>query len=191
MTSRVAFAQNADPLSVPRVRVPGLMPCSVTARWMTAIASWARQRTVRSQPTISRVQQSMICVQVAPAVLSDPDRGHVQVPKLPGPGDLEEPGPAAPELCLAALDQLALAHHAQHPFAVDRTPQLAAGDRTDHPVTIGRVSLGRLHDRLLDLVDRWVLCGVRRPGRAGCPVDRLTGDPHDARHDRGLVAAVH
>jgi hypothetical protein len=36
------------------------MPCSRTARAMVAIASFARQRRLKSQPTISRVQQSMI-----------------------------------------------------------------------------------------------------------------------------------
>jgi hypothetical protein len=51
---------NAEPLSVPSVSVAGAMPCSATARSITAIASLARQRRLSSQPTISRVQQSMI-----------------------------------------------------------------------------------------------------------------------------------
>jgi len=52
--SRVARAVNDEPLSVPSVSVPGPMPCSATAVWITAIASLARQRRLRSQPTISR-----------------------------------------------------------------------------------------------------------------------------------------
>ncbi len=46
--------------SVPSVSIPGAMPCSSTARSITAIASAARQRRLSCQPTISRVQQSMI-----------------------------------------------------------------------------------------------------------------------------------
>jgi hypothetical protein len=57
---RVALAVNAEPLSVPSVSVPGRMPCSLTARSITAIASLARQRRLTSKPTISLVQQSMI-----------------------------------------------------------------------------------------------------------------------------------
>jgi hypothetical protein len=50
---------NAVPLSVPNVSVPGAMARSATALSMTAIASWARQRTCRLQAVISRVQQSI------------------------------------------------------------------------------------------------------------------------------------
>ena len=50
-------------------------------------------------------------VQVHPAVLSDPNRRHVQMPELPGPLDPEEPGPPALGLDDAALDQPPLAHH--------------------------------------------------------------------------------
>jgi hypothetical protein len=53
-------AVKAEPLSVPSVSVPGGIACSQAARSTTAIASTARQRTSRPQPTISRVQQSMI-----------------------------------------------------------------------------------------------------------------------------------
>src|SRR6266571_807425 len=35
-------------------------------------------------------------VQVAPAVLGDPDRGHVELPELAWPFDPEEAGPFAP-----------------------------------------------------------------------------------------------
>src|SRR3954451_23030446 len=37
-------------------------------------------------------------VQVAPAVLGDPDRRHVQMPELVGPRDLEVAGPAPASL---------------------------------------------------------------------------------------------
>lgn len=44
--------------------------------------------------------------QVAPSVLGDPDRGHVQLPQLAGPLDPEEAGPFAPLGRPTALDQL-------------------------------------------------------------------------------------
>src|SRR5205807_8069784 len=53
-------------------------------------------------------------VQIHPAVLGDPHRGHVQMPKLAGALDPEEPRPTAARLVRAPLDQLALAHHPQH-----------------------------------------------------------------------------
>jgi hypothetical protein len=53
---------NAEPLSVPSVSVPGAMPCPATASSITVIASLARHLSDRSQPTISRVQQSMIAL---------------------------------------------------------------------------------------------------------------------------------
>lgn len=55
-TSRVVLAVNAEPLSVLSVSVPRGIACSAMALSITAIASSARQRTVISQPTISRVQ---------------------------------------------------------------------------------------------------------------------------------------
>jgi len=65
---------------------------------MTVIASGARQRTSSAQAVISRVQQTGRGVQVAPAVLGDPDRRHVQVPELVGVLDAEEPWPTASAL---------------------------------------------------------------------------------------------
>jgi hypothetical protein len=44
---------------------------------MTAIAAVARQRTLSSQPTISRFKQSMIAFRYTRPVLGDPHRGHV------------------------------------------------------------------------------------------------------------------
>jgi hypothetical protein len=59
-------------------------------------------------------------VQVHPAVLGDPDARHVEMPELSGTLDLEDAGTAPALLDRSALDQLLLAHHPQHPFAVDR-----------------------------------------------------------------------
>ena len=50
---------NAEPLSVPSVKVFGVMPRAATARSMSAIDSRARQRVYRCQAVISRVQQSI------------------------------------------------------------------------------------------------------------------------------------
>src|SRR5215207_769159 len=61
--------------------------------------------------------------QVDPAVLGDPDAGHVQMPELVRALDAEEPGPAPTRQRAAALDQPALAQHAQHALAVDRAPE--------------------------------------------------------------------
>ena len=66
-------------------------------------------------------------VQVAPAVLGDPDRGHVQVPELSRPFDLEDARTAPTRLEGAELDQLLLTHHPQDPLAVDRDPRVSVG----------------------------------------------------------------
>src|SRR5437667_6894721 len=125
-------------------------------------------------------------VQVAPALLGDPDRGHVHVPELPRPLDPEEAGPPAARDRAAALDQALLAHHPQHPFAVNRNAELAPRERPDHPVAVGRVLLGDLDDRLLDRTPRrpplW------RAARLRPPVERLAADLRDARHGRRRVA---
>src|SRR5439155_17208091 len=55
-----ARAVKAEPLSLPSTSSPGSMPCTAAACSTTAIASSARQRSSTLQPTISRVQQSMI-----------------------------------------------------------------------------------------------------------------------------------
>src|SRR5215210_516397 len=89
--------------------------------------------------------------QVAPAVLGDPDRRHVEVPQLVGPGDLEEPrAPAAIEAA-TALDEPSLAHDPQHALAVDRPAELADDERGDHAVAVGLVGLGDFDDRRLDV----------------------------------------
>ena len=63
--SRKRRAVNAEPLSEPSVSSPGWIPYAVAACSTTAIASSARQRRLNSQPTISRVQQSMIAFRYA------------------------------------------------------------------------------------------------------------------------------
>src|SRR6476659_7330009 len=56
-------------------------------------------------------------VQVAPAVLGDPDAGHVEVPELVGAGDLEVAGPPPTALSALGLQQGVLAHQPLHPLA--------------------------------------------------------------------------
>jgi hypothetical protein len=81
----------------------------------------------------------------------------------------------------AALDQLALAHHSEHPLAVHRPPQLALNPRGDDPLAVGRVRLGDLNDCPLDLVHQRARAARygRRLGRNA--VDRLAADLQDAR----------
>jgi hypothetical protein len=59
-----------------------------------------------------------------------------------------------------ALDQLPLAHHPQHPLAVDRDPEPAPHERRHHPVAVGLVVAGDLDNRRLDRVGR--RCGTVR-----------------------------
>ena len=121
-------------------------------------------------------------VQVRPAVLGDPDRGHVELPELPWPLDDEEAGPLAPCEWAAALDQLPLPHHPQHPFAVHRPSELLPGQRSNHAVPVGLIGLGDLDDRPLDRIgDRSALRHCPRSRRA---VDRLAADLQDTRHRR-------
>src|SRR6266536_2942842 len=121
-------------------------------------------------------------VQVAPAVLGDPDRGHVELPQLPWPLDSEEAGPLAPLERTATLDQLPLPHHPQDAFAVDRDAELAAHECGHHPVAVGLI-----RDRLLDEVG-WRPTLRQRP-RGRRSIDRLPGDLQDARHRRRGEAA--
>jgi hypothetical protein len=183
-----ARAVNAEPLSVPSVSVPGAMPRSVAARSISAIASRARQRVSRCQPTISRVQQTGRGHQVDPAGFGDPDARHVQVPELIGPLDAEEPRPPAPLQRGPALDQPPLTHHAQHPLAVHPPAQPPAHPRRDQAVAVGRVGLGLGDDRRLDRVGRRPARRRRRSPRLRDAVDRRAADLQDARHHRGPVA---
>src|SRR3954449_11633165 len=98
------------------------------------------------------------------------------MPELIGSLDAEEPRPPAAPGRAAALDEPALAHHAQHPLAVDRAPEPASGPGTDHPVAVGRVGLGLGDDRRLDLVRRRTCRRGRRPSGLGDAVDRLAAD---------------
>jgi hypothetical protein len=50
---RNARLVNAEPLSVPSVSLPGAIPRSAAAASITAIASWARQRTSSAQPVLT------------------------------------------------------------------------------------------------------------------------------------------
>jgi hypothetical protein len=126
-------------------------------------------------------------VQVAPAVLGDPDRGHVELPELPRPLDPEETGPLAALERPAALDQLPLPHHPEHPLAVHRPPQLAPHQGGHHPVAVGLVVAGDLDDRGLDRVGDWP--PLRRAPGSRRSVDRLPADLQHARHDRRGKAA--
>ena len=81
--------------------------------------------------------------QVRPAVLGDPDAGHVHLPQLAGALDPENAGPLAALERTATLDQPMLAHHPQDALAVHRHAQLAAHERADHPVAIGLIRLRR------------------------------------------------
>ena len=82
----------------------------------------------------------------------------------------------------AALDQLPLPHHPQHPLAVDRPSQPPPHERGDHPVAVGLVRQGLLDDRGLDRIRRRP--PLRRRPRGRCPVDRLPADLQHTRHGR-------
>src|SRR4051794_7385059 len=96
------------------------MPRARTASSTTAVASVARQRRSSAQPTISRVQQSIAAFEITPAVLGDPDAGHVEVPELVGSGDLEVAGSPPAALRALGLQQPVLAHQPLHPLAIHR-----------------------------------------------------------------------
>jgi hypothetical protein len=84
------------------------------------------------------------------------------------------------------LQQPLVAHHPLRALAIDRHPQLAAGQRGHHPRAIGRVVLRGRNDRPADRAkDRpraLITAAFRRQ------VDRLAGDLHHARHRRDLAA---
>jgi len=130
--ARKARLVNAVPLSVPSVSSPARMRRSATAPSMTAVASWARQRTSSAQPVISRVQQSIAAFRITPAVLGDPDRGHIPMPELIRAGDLEIARPPAAALRARGLQQPVLAHQPLHALAIDRSSRPTRGERRDH-----------------------------------------------------------
>src|SRR5918994_1375581 len=102
------------------------------------------------------------------------------MPELVRARDAEVPGPPAAIEPAAALNQAALAHHAQDALAVDGAAELAANERADHPVAVGLVGLRDLHDRGVDLASRRALSPRRgRPG-LGNAVDRLAADRRHA-----------
>jgi hypothetical protein len=91
-------------------------------------------------------------VEVGPALLGHPDRGHVEVPELIGPLDPEEAGTAAPAQRPVALQQPLLAHHPLRALAVDLPAELAARERGDHPRAVGRVRTSDIDDQPLDRI---------------------------------------
>ena len=108
----MARAVNAEPLSVPSFSVPGAMCWSATACSITVMASLARQRSDSCQPTISRVQQSMIAFRYTHPCSATQIEVMSRCHRLPGTLDAEKPRPPPARLHAAALDQPALAHDA-------------------------------------------------------------------------------
>jgi hypothetical protein len=86
------------PLSVPSVSRPGRTLRSATARSMTAVTSAARAAQIARPGRYLAGAAVDRGVEVAPAVLGDPDRCHVEVPELVGTGDLEVARPPAAAL---------------------------------------------------------------------------------------------
>jgi hypothetical protein len=127
-------------------------------------------------------------VQVDPAVLGGPDLGHIHVPQRIRTGHPEEPRTSPTVAGACWLQQLVGAHDPLHPLAIDRTAQLAAGQRRDHPGPIGRVSLGDLHDHL-------VIGSTRAgPGRhrptTTASMQRLAGNSRETRATRATTAGL-
>jgi hypothetical protein len=77
---------------LPSASVPGVIARSAAARWISGIASPARQRVSSWQATISRLQQTGRGHQVDPSGLGDPHAREVEVPELVGALDREEAG---------------------------------------------------------------------------------------------------
>jgi hypothetical protein len=177
---------NALPLSVPSVSVPGSSLCAAIARSTSVIASSVRQRSLRLQPTISRVPAVDRGVQVRPAVLGNPDRGHVEVPELIGPLDPEEARTTTPAHQPVALQQPLLAHHPLGPLPVDLPAELLACERGDHPRPVRRIRVGDLDDQPIDRVERRTAQLGRPPLRRA--VQARAVDLEHARDDRGPAA---
>src|SRR5229473_8087678 len=154
IASRVERAVKADPLSVPSVSVPGAIAWSSTACLITAVASAARRRSSSDQPTISRVQQSMIAFRYTQPWSATQTLVMSRCQSWPGRSTLKTPGRRR-RLDRSPLDQLLLAHHPQHALAVDRDVELAADKAANHPVAVGRVALRRLDDRDVDRIGDW------------------------------------
>ena len=115
------------------------------------------------------------------------------MPELVRARDLEVARPPAPRPReRAGCSSRVLAHQPLAALAVDRPPELAGGDRGDHPRAVGRrvVARATASTTRSTLVQRPALPARRAP-RA--PVDRLAADPRDARdHARrgGLARPV-
>lgn len=86
-------------------------------RCVTAVmASSSPQHRSRLHPGISRVQQSMIALQINPTVGGGPHLGHVHMPQRLWTGDPEKPRTAPPISTRVALQQPILTHDRLHPF---------------------------------------------------------------------------
>ena len=108
------------------------------------------------------------------------------MPELIRALDPEVAGPAPAARGPMALEQALGAHHPLGPLAGDRSVDLPARERRDHPGAVGRVGLRDLDNRPVDRP------GGRSPdgGRPllGGAVDRLAADLHDARRGRGGIS---
>ena len=124
-------------------------------------------------------------VEIVPAVLGDPDRRHVQMPKLIRSRDLEEAGPPATRLRALGLQQPVLAHQPLHALAVDASAEVTAGEPRDHPGAVGRV---RARDAKDDSVDRVEPAALPLRQALRDAVDGLTADTRDPRDQRRRAA---
>src|SRR6266545_2135631 len=175
-------AVKAEPLSEPSVSSPGSMPCH------GGRAFDDRDRFVGAAAQLEAPTDDLAGaavddrVQVCPAVLGNPDRGHVQLPELPRPLDPEEAGPLAPLQRAAALDQLPLAHHPQDAFPIDRHAEPATDEGGHHPVAVGLIRRRLGDDRSFDRVSPRP--PLRHRPRSRHSVERLAANPSDTRHHR-------
>ena len=117
--------------------------------------------------------------QVRPAVLADPDTGHVELPELAGPLNPEETGSFPALQSASSLDQVVLTHHPEQPLAIDRHPKPAAHKRAYHPVPAGLIRERLLDNHPLD----WIADRAPLGQRSRLPVSDTTpaDSPADGR----------
>ena len=121
-------------------------------------------------------------VQVAPTVLGNPDRGHVQVPELVGALDAEEARTTPPAKRPVPLQQPLLAHHPLRPLAIDLAAELAARQRRHHPGAVGQVRTRDIDDQTVDRIDDSTTRLCRSPLRR--PIEAASVDLQHARDHR-------
>ena len=148
---------------------PGAMPRSAAARvddgdrLRRAAAEVERPADDLARAAVDRG------VQVAPAVLGDPDEVMSRCQSWSGRSTRKKPGPAPAALGAAALQQPVLAHQPLHALAVDR-PRRARATRAPRPSgAVGRVRARDLEHDAIDVVQRAALAGgrsLRVPNRA-------------------------